>query len=110
MLFRNILGFFATSLSISIAAATKIKHLVSIKAPTSTPENYILEHSSWGKLEMTVLESTYERQTYWIPEHAIFGSVQTPYSLLCCEVSAGYSWKLFDKVDKASLIIDKLTL
>lgn len=38
-LFRNILGFFATSLSISIAAATKIKHLVSIKAPTFTPEN-----------------------------------------------------------------------
>lgn len=39
MLFRNILGFFATSLSISIAAATQIKHLVSIKAPTFTPEN-----------------------------------------------------------------------
>lgn len=39
MLFRNILGFFATSLSISIAAATKIKHLVSIKAPNFTPEN-----------------------------------------------------------------------
>lgn len=39
MLFRNILGFFATSLSISIAGATKIKHLVSIKAPNFTPEN-----------------------------------------------------------------------